>query len=88
MQVIIYYQTKKISFINLFFHSLGVDQACLLTKTIPFYELPQSIKQTLGNVTLPDQDDLIQSYIRQSIAYDATKEHLPRKKTPPNDSHR
>ncbi|CAF3734460.1 unnamed protein product [Rotaria socialis] len=60
----------------------GVDQACLLTKTIPFYELPQSIKQTIGQVSLPDQDELIQSYIRQSIAYDATKEHLPRKKSP------
>jgi hypothetical protein len=60
----------------------GVDQACLLTKTIPFYELPQSIKQNLGQMKLPNQDDLIQSYIRQSIAYDATKEHLPRKTTP------
>jgi hypothetical protein len=62
--------------------SLGVDQACVLTKTIPFYELPQSIKQNLGQVTIPDQDDLIQSYIRQSIAYDATKDKLPNKKTP------
>ena len=62
--------------------SLGVDQVCVLTKTIPFYELPQSIKQNLGQVTIPDQDDLIQSYIRQSIAYDATKEQLPRKTTP------
>lgn len=60
----------------------GVDQACLLTKTVPFYELPQSIKQELGQITLPKQDELIQSYIRQSIAYDATKEHLPRKTTP------
>ncbi|CAF3723971.1 unnamed protein product [Adineta steineri] len=60
----------------------GVDQACLLTKTIPFYELPQSIKQNLDKISIPNQDDLIQSYIRQSIAYDATKEHLPRKSTP------
>ena len=44
--------------------------------------MPQSIRQTLGQISLPDQDDLIQSYIRQSIAYDATKEHLPRKTTP------
>ena len=60
----------------------GIDQACLLTKTIPFYELPQSIQQNLGQITLPDQDELIQSYIRLSTAYDATKEHLPRKTTP------
>ena len=62
--------------------TLGVDQACLLTKTVPFYELPQSIKQNLGQISIPDQDEFVQSYIRQSIAYDATKEHLPRKTTP------
>ncbi len=72
---------KTNDFIYLFY-SLGVDQACLLTKTIPFYELPQSITQNLGQISIPDQDDLIQSYIRQSMAYDATKEHLPRKTTP------
>ena len=44
--------------------------------------MPQSIKQNLDQVTIPNQDDLIQSYIRQSIAYDATKEKLPRKYTP------
>ena len=59
-----------------------MDQACLLTKTIPFYELPQSIKEELGQIKLPNQDELIQSYIRQSIAYDATKDKLPRKTTP------
>jgi hypothetical protein len=63
---------------------LGINQACLLTKTIPFYELPQSITANLGEISIPDQDDLIQSYIRQAIAYDATKEKLPRKKTPLN----
>lgn len=64
------------------FASLGVDQACILTKTIPFYELPQSIKRNLGQISIPDQDQLVQSYIRQATAYDATKEKLPRKKTP------
>lgn len=36
----------------------------------------------MGQISIPDQDELIQAYIRQAMAYDATKEKLPRKKTP------
>ncbi|CAF0853473.1 unnamed protein product [Didymodactylos carnosus] len=60
----------------------GVDQACILTKTVPFYNLPESFNQNINKITIPNQDQLVQSYIRQAIAYDATKEELPNKYTP------
>lgn len=44
--------------------------------------MPKSIEQNLGQITIPGQDELVRSYIQQSLAYDATKEKLPRKTTP------
>jgi len=57
----------------------GEKQALILTKTQPFYELPEGVKRLVGSLTLADQDLLMQRIIMQSNVWDPSKDKLPRR---------
>lgn len=57
----------------------GENQALVLTKSKPFYELPPTLLNLIGRLELPDQDLLVQRVIMQSNIWDPTKYKLSRR---------
>jgi hypothetical protein len=53
----------------------GIDQACLLTKTQPVQGgLPEQVTQAANDIKINNQENLVQNYIRQALAFNPTKE--------------
>ncbi|XP_015921552.2 large ribosomal subunit protein mL37 [Parasteatoda tepidariorum] len=55
------------------------NQTLSLTKTLSYQGLPPQISSLVGHVSLPNQDDLVQTSILQAHVWDADQKKLPKK---------
>lgn len=56
----------------------GLDQACLLTKTQGFHELPKQVQNLMGKYSVQNQDECVKEAISRSQIWDSTVEKLPK----------
>ncbi|RNA29386.1 39S ribosomal mitochondrial [Brachionus plicatilis] len=63
------------------FHA-GIDQVCLLTKTQPVKGIPSIITNSTHGQDLTSQDEMVKNYLKQSLAFNPTKQPCPSLKIP------